>query len=425
MKENVLAPVVGLNKAKTLLPHNFFYSAGHNIIAPVNCRSSHDSSRFYGRRLAWRPYPHIIKSALRSILYYITGHGYGHAVRSHQVIRALQQRVLDLQVHVRSTAPEWLFTNPPRRVSHTHQSVDIGIIQPDSLRMDLHATLQACRDLHNRLPALLKEEVGFIKQHGIDLIIGDTPPACFEIAARAEIPSVAITNFTWDVIYQAYTDRHPGFAPLIKEMQDFYAKAMLALTLPYACDMSVFPRRETIPWITRVSALTRSQARAVFGLPQTGPVVLLSFGGLGLDQLPWRRLNEITEFHFVTTGAAGQSRGNLQVLDGAQRRYEDLLRAVDVIVTKPGYGIVADVLAHRVPILYTDRGDFPEYPFLVQALGELATADFIPQDELLSGNIRSYLTRLFEKAPIWPSVSLNGAEAAAEKVLVLLDRSRG
>ena len=373
--------------------------------------------------LAWRFYLHIIKTALRSILYYITGHGYGHAVRSNQVIRALQEAASDLHVHVRSTAPEWLFSNHSRRVSHTRQTIDTGVIQPDSLRMDLDATFQASRDLHNRMPALLQQEVGFIREHGIDLIIGDIPPACFEIAARAAIPSVAITNFTWDVIYQAYTARHPGFASLIEEMQRFYAKATLALTLPYPCDMSTFPCREAIPWIARVSALTQRQAREIFGLPQSATVVLLSFGGLGLDKLPWQRLNAMTEFHFVTTAAFEPSRANLQILDVAQRRYEDLLRAVDVIVTKPGYGIVADVLAHQVPVLYTDRGEFPEYPFLVQALNELATADFIPRDALLSGNIRPYLARLLEKAPNWPSVSLNGAEAAAKRVLTLLGQS--
>jgi hypothetical protein len=341
------------------------------------------------------------------------------------VIRALQQRASDLQVHVRTTAPEWLFSNLPTRVFHTQYSVDTGVIQQDSLHMDLDATFRACRDLHSRLPVLLEQEVDFIKEHGIDLIIGDIPPACFEIAVRAEIPSVAITNFTWDVIYQAYAAGHPGFAPLIEEMQRFYAKATLALTLPYPCDMSIFPRCEAIPWITRVSTLTPSQARAAFGLPQDATVVLLSFGGLGLDRFPWQRLSQIKEFFFVTTAAFEQSRGNLQVLDVAQRRYEDLLRAVDVIVTKPGYGIVADVLAHRLPVLYTERGEFPEYPFLVQALTELATANFIPQDELLSGNIRSYLARLVEKAPNWPPVSLNGAEAAAKKVLTLLDPSRG
>ena len=259
-----------------------------------------------------------------------------------------------------------------------------------------------------------------MKKEKIELIVGDIPPVCFEVAARANIPSVAITNFTWDVIYRAYTDDHPGFVPLIKEMTHFYSEATLALALPYPCDMSVFPRREAIPWITRVSALTRNRARAAFRLPQSGTIVLLSFGGLGLDNLPWQQLDEMTDFFFVTTAVAGESRGNLLVLEGAQPHYEDLLRAVDVIVTKPGYGIVADVLAHRLPVLYTERGEFPEYPFLVQALNDLATGEYIPQDELLSGNIGPYLLRLLEREQFWPSAQLNGAGVAAENILALL-----
>jgi UDP:flavonoid glycosyltransferase YjiC (YdhE family) len=270
------------------------------------------------------------------------------------------------------------------------------------------------------MPNLVEQEVEFIKQQKIDLVVGDIPPVCFEIAARANIPSVAITNFTWDVIYRAYTDAHPGFVSLIDDMTCFYSKATLALALPYPCDMNMFPRRKAIPWVTRVSALSRNSARAAFGLPQNRTIVLLSFGGLGLDDLPWRELDETTDFFFVTTAAAGESRGNLLILDGAQRHYEDLLRAVDVIVTKPGYGIVADVLAQRLPVLYTERGEFPEYPFLVQALNELATAEFIPQDELLSGNLRPYLLRLLAKELSWPAAQLNGAGVAAENILALL-----
>lgn len=297
----------------------------------------------------------------------------------------------------------------------------MGVVQPNSLRMDVEATFRACRQLHDRMPNLVEQEVKFIKQQKIDLVVGDIPPVCFEIAARANIPSVAMTNFTWDVIYRAYADKYPGFVPLINDMTCFYSKATLALALPYPCDMSMFPRRKAIPWVTRVSALSRNSARAAFGLPQDRTVVLLSFGGLGLDDLPWRALDEMTDFFFVTTAAAGESRGSLLILDGAQRHYEDLLRAVDVIVTKPGYGIVADVLAQRLPVLYTERGEFSEYPFLVQALNDLATAEFIPQDELLSGNVRPYLLRLLAKQQPWPAVQLNGAGVAAENILALLE----
>ncbi|MBI2539353.1 MAG: hypothetical protein HYW04_06110, partial [Deltaproteobacteria bacterium] len=102
--------------------------------------------------------------------------------------------------------------------------------------------------------------------------------------------------------------------------------------------------------------------------------------------------------------------------------YEDLIRAADVVVSKPGYGIVADAIAHQVPLLYTSRGDFPEYPYLVEAMNSWATTELIPQDELLARNLQPYLERLLNKERHWPAVALDGAEVAARSILELVDR---
>ncbi len=355
---------------------------------------------------------------MSSILYYITGHGYGHAVRSNQVIDRLQKSRPELKIYVRSTAPEWLFE---RNVFQSRQAIDVGIVQKDSLDMDLEATLQACRALHRDLPRLIAQETDFIRKHQIRLIVSDIPPIGFEIAALAAIPSVGIGNFTWSQIYRAYIRNHPAFVPLIEEMESFYRRATLALTLPYPCGLDIFPRREPIPWIARRSSLTKREAREALNLPQSAVVVLLSFGGLGLNRFPWTRLKELGEFFFVTTGENTQTLKNVRFLPEAQRKYEDLVRAVDVIVTKPGYGIVADAISHRARILYTDRGEFAEYPHLVRALDDCATAAFVPQDELLSGNLESHLARLLNKKKRWPTTPLDGAEVAAAKILGLLD----
>lgn len=357
---------------------------------------------------------------MSSILYYITGHGYGHAVRSHQVIRALSRARPELRVHVRTTAPPWLFAHCPTPVIYSRQSIDAGITQRDSLEMELAGTLEACRTIHDHKREIVARELDFLKLNKIELIVGDTPPLAFEIAARASIPSVSITNFTWDVIYRAYLEGYPGFAPLVDEMAAFYGKASLALTLPYPCDTSMFPRQQAISWVTRRSALSKSAARAKFDLPQSATIVLLSFGGLGLGRFPWEELKRQRNYCFVTTGDGKRSDGNLVVLPDAQSQYEDLVRAADVIVTKPGYGIVADVLAHRLPMLYTDRGEFPEYPRLVAALRDCATSAFIPQSDLLRGDLTPHLTRLLTGSPHWPAIELNGAEVAAAKILGLL-----
>jgi hypothetical protein len=356
---------------------------------------------------------------LSSIAYYITGHGYGHAVRSSQVIDALIRSYPELTVHVRSTAPSWLF---PDNVHYYCQPVDVGIIQRDSLDMDLEDTLRACRSLHDNAARVIDDELKFVRDNDIRLIAGDIPPLCFAIASRAAIPSVAISNFSWDVIYGAYMTAQPRFEALIDEMRCWYATTTVALTLPYSCDMGVFTRREVIPWIARPSSLDKHEARAIFSLPECATVVLLSFGGLGLHRLPWSTLKQMRDYLFLITADEKRVNGNIVALPEVQRRYQDLVRAVDIVITKPGYGIVADCIAHRVPMLYTDRGNFPEYALLVQALTECATANFISQTDLLAGNLETHLAQLMQKTPNWPAVQLNGAEVAAEKIMALIDR---
>ena len=289
--------------------------------------------------------------------------------------------------------------------------------------MDLDETLRSCSALHARAQSIIDRELDFLRQHDIGLLVSDIPPLAFEIAARASVPSIAISNFTWSWIYREYLKDRPAFLPLIEEMETFYRKATLALTLPYPGDMSVFAQMESIPWITRTSILNKEEARTRFDLPQSATIALLSFGGLGLERLPWQKLRRLQNYYFVATGKTPQRQGNVAILAEAQPAYFDLVRAADIVIAKPGYGIVADVIAHQIPVLYTERGDFPEYPNLVRALNDLTTAEFISQQDLLSGHIEPQLDCLLSKNPHWPTVALDGATFAAERILAFQGRS--
>ena len=80
-----------------------------------------------------------------------------------------------------------------------------------------------------------------------------------------------------------------------------------------------------------------------------------------------------------------------QALYDAGWRYEDLVAAVDVVATKPGYGIIAECAAHGTALLYTSRGHFVEYEVLVQEMPRYVRSQFIPQDALFAGEWRTYL----------------------------------
>ena len=109
------------------------------------------------------------------------------------------------------------------------------------------------------------------------------------------------------------------------------------------------------------------------------------------------------------------------VLYGAGLRYEDLVGAVDVVATKPGYGIISECVANGTDLLYTDRGDFAEYAVLVEAMPAMVRAEFLSHDELFGGNWDESLIRL-QRRPRPPDVpATNGAAIVAAAIRDLLE----
>ena len=95
------------------------------------------------------------------------------------------------------------------------------------------------------------------------------------------------------------------------------------------------------------------------------------------------------------------------------------MRAADVVVTKPGYGIISEAIANDAALLYTSRGHFVEYDVLVREMPRYLRAQFIEQEDLLSGNWSAALEKLLRQPPPPEKPALNGAEVAAEEILKL------
>ena len=72
------------------------------------------------------------------LVLYASGHGFGHAVRCAELCRSLARAAPELRVEVRTPAPAWIF---PPTVRVLARRLDVGVVQPDSLRTDPAATL--------------------------------------------------------------------------------------------------------------------------------------------------------------------------------------------------------------------------------------------------------------------------------------------
>jgi hypothetical protein len=306
-------------------------------------------------------------------------------------------------------------------VHYEHVVADVGLVQRDSVTEDLAATLARAAAFEAEFPALVQREAAFLRGVGARLVVGDVPPLAFVAAHAAGVPSAGLTNFSWDWIYAAYANAEPRFAALADAARAAYGHAALLLRLPFHGDLSAFPYIEDVPLVTRTAPRSRRYYRVRYGLPADAIIVLLSFGGIGLERFPYAALAAWPEYLFVTTEpVAGPLPPNVRRLPARQIAHQEVVRACDAVITKPGYGIVAECLATRTPMLYCDRGAFPEYPVLVRALETSGPALHLPRAALLAGEIGPALARLLALRRPWRVPRLDGAAVAAARLLAML-----
>jgi L-arabinokinase len=365
--------------------------------------------------------PHVV-------VFYVSGHAFGHASRCIEIINATIAADPAVEIVVRTSAARWLFDATVRGRIEFHERVcDTGVSQRDSLNLDERRTIEEAVRFMTAIDGAAAEEAAFLRQRGATVVVGDIPPLAFVAAHLAGLPAVAIGNFTWDWIYAAYRDavaRWPGLVPGIRRA---YGYASVALRLPMWGGFEHWHSPIIdLPFVARHSARAAAEVRRVLGVPEENRMALASFGGLGVSGLPLEPLGRLDGWTVVTTthalDAVGAAPPGVLVLEdaavyGSGLRYEDLVRAADAVVTKPGYGIIAECLANDAAILYTDRGHFAEYDVLVAAMPKYVRCRFMPREDLLQGRWKDHLDAVLTQPPPSERPRTDGAFVAASYLL--------
>ena len=354
----------------------------------------------------------------RRLAYYITAHGFGHAVRSIEVIRHLLVLAPALEIVIVSTLPEFLVDQSlGDSVSIRRKQLDIGLVQRDSIQFDLNATLDRLQSLHNRRDALVADEIHFLEAREIQAVVCDIPFLPFAAASQASIPAIGMGNFTWDWIYQAYGSADSRWAPLVDWIRESYHKCHLLLQLPMHGDCSACPHIQDVPLVARRAKRKPEETLNILGLRRDQKVYLISFGWLQLGETAQKRLEEITEAVFLYKYPLSFHFRNGICLDEHPLSYQDVVAAVDGVITKPGYGIVSDCLSHGTPVIYTDRGFFPEYDILVQAMAKQLSTVYLSSPDFYAGRWQTAIQALENLPRVAPTIPCNGAEVCAEIIL--------
>ena len=348
----------------------------------------------------------------RTLIFYISGHGFGHAARSIEVINTVVDRRPDYRVIVRSSVAPWLVANTARPgVELSPAEVDTGIVQIDSLTLDPNASIERAETFMATFDERVAREVAFLREQQAVAVVADLPALGIAAGSAARIPAIALGNFTWDWIYEHYA----GGATVASRIADVYARTQLAIRLPMWGGFETMPAVADVPFVARRSTRDPSEVRAALDLPGDRRIVLASFGGYGLSGLDAAALERLAGYLVLLPGMIDEG-----AMYARGYRYEDLVRAVDVVATKPGYGIISECLANGAALLYTSRGDFREYQVLVDAMPSFLRCAFIDHDDLFAGRWQPHLDALLEQPDPPTTPATTGAEVAADMLLQIL-----
>ncbi len=353
----------------------------------------------------------------KNIAFFISPHGFGHAARACAVIQAAQAVLPDLHFHLFTTVPEWFFQNslPSNWFYHSTLS-DIGLVQKTAFHEDVDATLAELKRFLPFSEITARKLANDLQALACKFVICDISPLGLAVAARANLPSVLIENFTWDWIYAGYPDRKDDFQPVIEYLADVFKLATYHIkTQPFcvagAADLITQP-------VSRKPRLNRASIRELLHISHTQKAILVSLGGIPerLDATDLRAANSDTIFIVPGGSESEEWAGNLLLLPHHHPYFHpDLVAACDAVAGKVGYSTISEVYWAGIPFAYISRPAFRESSPLVDYIKKNIPGFELTQVEFESNGWHQQLDQL----PNLPNIKRTG-ENGADQIISFL-----
>ena len=361
------------------------------------------------------------RTNVKRVVFYISGHGLGHAVRTIEVMHALGQADPSVKVFIRTTAPRWIFDFriQERQFDHTVR-LDVGAVQNTSFKIDKKKTYDALKRIEKQWEVIFVREKTFLEKEKIHLVFGDIPHLAFRIASKVGLPSIAMSNFGWDWIYTPWSEELPEFRTVAERIQQDYSQASLLLRLPAHEPMRGFRTREDIPLIARKSPKDRSTLRRNLHVGTNQKVVLIALPERDRNVIPWKLLEKMEGMLFLSP-FEGKRGKTIRPFSRMGVYFPDLVLASDAVLTKPGYSIVSECYANRAPILYVLRDDFRECALLTQWINRNMACELLSREDFEAGRWEEAIDRLLNKESRWSSLPTDGAKVAARRIVQFLE----
>lgn len=353
----------------------------------------------------------------------ISSHGYGHLAQTAPVLNRLAELVPGLRVTLRSGLPlDKLRQRIRPHFDHIGEASDFGYVMIDALTIDRPATAAAYQAAHADFPARVATEAQMLQRLQPDAVFSDVAYLPLAGAARAGIPAMALCSLNWADLFEHFFGAESWAKDIHAEMLGAYRGATFLRTTP-AMPMRALERQAEVGPIASRGKLRRDELRSELGLEENVKIVLVALGGIPA-RLPIERWSPRPDECWLVPAAwlddHHADRPGFRGIEALGWPFADLLRSVDAIVAKPGYGTFTEAVSNGTAVLYQRRDDWPEQDCLIDWLQAHGRCAELAASDLANGTLAAPLDACL-KAAIPPRPAFDGAERAAQYLAAQLN----
>lgn len=294
----------------------------------------------------------------KSIAFFISDHGFGHASRNIPIIRYILGANKDIRVIIKTGKNQGEFIRSlvgdfSGRVRYFFDLMDVGLIlRENSLDIDTEKLTEKVEEYIQNFEGKVSKEIKFLHYYNVNLIVSDIVPWIFKCSKKLNIPSILISNFTWVEIYKEHLSRE-----VCNEYIECYKLADKALFYElYMDEMKEYIKDyEEVSLCSRdfdlvkVDKIKNSFKRAIVYL-SVGRSVELK------EEMDVSNLN----YDFIVTDGIRLRGNNVHYLDKETPNTQDYLIASDFVITKAGWGTVSEALLAKKKIALLSRDNVAE-----------------------------------------------------------------
>lgn len=280
--------------------------------------------------------------SIKTITFYISDHGFGHASRNIPIIRYILHVNNNIRIIVKTGIKQGQFIENSlkefnERILIYFDKMDVGLIlNENSLEIDKDKLYEEINKYISTWNKRVSEEVEFLKYNNVNLVVSDIVPWIFKASKYINIPSILISNFTWVDIYKEYFN---------ESILNEYINAYKLADKVFLYNLYIETMTEYLKDYEEVGLCCRKfneQLVNVIKEKHDRKIVFVSVGrSVNLSkELDVSKL----AYDFIVTEGIKLTGNNVTYLPKEILNTQDYIKASDYIITKAGWTTISEIL---------------------------------------------------------------------------------